>query len=97
MNKIKYAPKSGTTHSGAQIKIHNNDNIICNTYQGDNMQKSQNVRKQFAIHDGAMYVYDGKCIYKSGSREVVIPDAQNGWQDLLDHLQEVQKCSSRQE
>lgn len=97
MNKTKDAPKSGKTYNGAKIKIHNNDNIICNTYQGDNMEKSQNVRKQFAIYDGVMYAYDGKCIYKSGSREVVIPDAQNGWQDLLDHLQEVQKCSSRQE
>lgn len=97
MNKTKDAPKSGKTYNGAIDNIQTDNNISDGFNQGENMEKSQNIRKQFAIYDGVMYAYDGKCIYRSGSREVVIPDAQNGWQDLLDHLQEVQKCSSKQE
>ena len=60
---------------------------------------TDNGRKEVAFHEGVLYILEpfgsGRRIRIAGRDIVVIPDAKNGWDDLLTYLQEVQRCSNR--
>ncbi len=59
---------------------------------------TQKVNKEYAIHKEKGYI-----LVKNADKQfivdefgvIIIPNAENGWNDLLDYLREAERCSNK--